>query len=284
MFCIIQEIAVKKQNKNGYAKELKSEYMQMFFSGEDMSHYYYTYSNEKFERFIKKAYRISIHKSYRENGKVKKRQFLLCVVNYYDLATDFFTVHDYCGSKIEQAALELSEGTDKDTEEIIEKIYELVKNKIKPLQQHIQEEFAATEEYKMHRRHEEILKLYRQSKAEFARKYRVKESEYDRCYDVFGNLKNKEHLEKIKADYKFRKEYEKKSRSYQEKFFNNYSYGSSKTESNSSVSLLHNKEEKSILKSFYRELSKKYHPDANPDKDTSKEMQLLNQLKQEWNL
>ena len=46
MFCIIQEIAVKKQDKNGYSKELISKYMKMSFDNEDMSHYYYTYSKE----------------------------------------------------------------------------------------------------------------------------------------------------------------------------------------------------------------------------------------------
>ena len=37
-----------------------------------------------------------------------------------------------------------------------------------------------------------------------------------------------------------------------------------------------------MLKKFYRTLSKAYHPDRNPGKDTSEEMKLLNQLKNEW--
>ena len=41
----------------------------------------------------------------------------------------------------------------------------------------------------------------------------------------------------------------------------------------------YSEEEKDMLKQFYRVLSKKYHPDANPNTDTSKQMQLLNQLK-----
>lgn len=281
MFCIIQEIAVKKQDKNGYAKELKSEYIKMSFDNEDMSHYYYTYSKEKFERPIKKAYRISIHKSYRENGKVKKHQFVLCTVNYYDLATDFFSIYDYCNGKIEQAALKLSKK--ENTEEIIKKIYQLVNDKIEPLQKSIKKEFHATEEYITHKQHEVILTRYRKEKEAFTKKYG--KDEYDKCYDVFGKLKDPERLKKIKEDYKFRKEYEKRSRSYQEEFFRNYydrgngGYDRGK-KSNHSISL----EEKNMLKSFYRELSKKYHPDANKDRDTSKEMQLLNKLKEEWGL
>ena len=65
MYCVIQEIQKKKKNKDGYPKELKSEYMQMSINGQDESHYWHHYSEERFERDIKKAYRITIHESYR---------------------------------------------------------------------------------------------------------------------------------------------------------------------------------------------------------------------------
>ena len=37
-----------------------------------------------------------------------------------------------------------------------------------------------------------------------------------------------------------------------------------------------------MLKEFYRKLSKLYHPDLNPDKDTTAQMQVLNKLKEHW--
>lgn len=43
-------------------------------------------------------------------------------------------------------------------------------------------------------------------------------------------------------------------------------------------------DDKEMLKQFYSTLSKKFHPDVNPGEDTSKQMQLLNQLKKEWGL
>lgn len=41
-------------------------------------------------------------------------------------------------------------------------------------------------------------------------------------------------------------------------------------------------ENKDIYKEFYRALSRQFHPDLNRDKDTTKQMQILNELKQTW--
>ena len=115
-------------------------------------------------------------------------------------------------------------------------------------------------------------------------------SEYDKIYDVFGILRNPEYLKKIKADYKARKEKErqarKERRSYYENFHGNYRDHSSGGGSSYGISLHHNytNEEQMLLKQFYRELSKKFHPDSNPDRDTSEHMKMLNRLKGEWGL
>lgn len=275
---MIQEIETRKSNKHGYPKEIISYYLQWTMNGKDMSHYAYRYSEERFERPIKKAYRISIHHSYRENGKVKKKQFVLCTVNYYDLATDDFYYYDWMNTKICMVAEELGESVDY--------IYELVEKKIEPLMEQIQEEFSKTEEFITHQKHEKITTIYAARKIEFCEKYGIDRDEYDKCYDVFGELKNPEYLEKIKREYQQRKEYEEKSRSYYEKYYNNYA-GSSTNNRSSYHDLFSNNyadNDKEILKQFYRVLSKKFHPDANPDSDTSEQMKLLNQLKTDWGL
>lgn len=81
--------------------------MELHIAGKDESQYYYCYGEEKFQREIRKVYRISIHHSYRENGKVKKKQFVLCTVNYYDLAEGWFCLYDY-EDKIEEISKKLS--------------------------------------------------------------------------------------------------------------------------------------------------------------------------------
>ena len=275
MYCVIQEVERKRKNQSGYSKELKSEYMQMSINGQDESHYWHHYSEERFERDIKKAYRITIHESYRENGKVKKKQFGICTVDYYDLATDWFCLYDWGNSKIETAAKEL------DCSE--EELYTLIEKKLEPIQEQIIEEFKQTEEYKTHEEHEKITTLHAARKVEFNAKYNLSGNEYDKCYDVFGVLQNPEYLKKIEKDYEARQRYEQESRRYYEKYYNNHNQDSSSSYGGS-ISNTYKEEDKAVLKQFYRELSKKFHPDANPDTDTSQQMQLLNQLKQEWGL
>ena len=166
-----------------------------------------------------------------------------------------------------------------------EQIYDIVESKLEPLIEKIQGEFQQTKEYKTHVEHDRITTLYAVNKTEFTEKYQCSNSKYDEIYDVFGNLMNKEKLEEVKAEFEARKEYEEKSRSYQEQFYSNYNNdftGSGGSSYSNNISSNHNTEDKDTLKQFYRVLSKKFHPDSNPDTDTSKQMQLLNRLKNEW--
>lgn len=277
MFCVVQEVNVKKPDKGGYSKELKSAWMPIVFNGENIGYYYHYYGDERFERPVKKAYRISIHHSFRENGRVQKKQFVLCTVNYYDLATDSFSIYDWCDGKIALAAEGLSVGADE--------IYELVERKLELLIDKIQQEFHETEEFKTHEEHEKITTIYAAKKAEFNQKYGLSGDEYDRIYDVFGTLHNPERLERIKADYEFRKKYERKSReqsrSYYESFYSNYGGYSGGSYCGTAASN-YNEADKAMLKKFYRTLSKAFHPDSNQGVDTAEEMKLLNRLKSDW--
>jgi hypothetical protein len=280
MYCVIQELEVKKPNKHGHPKELISEYMQMSVYEQDCSHYWHHFSLERFERPIKKAYKISIHISHREGGKVKKKQYPLCTVNYYDFVDKWFNTYDYCDRKITAIAGEV--GVE------VGIIYDMVEAKLEPLIRAILSEYHETEEYKTNAEHERITTLYAANKVEFNQKYDYdsKSHKYDEIYDVYGNLMNPGKLEAIKAEYKVRQEYEEKSRSYQEQYYNNHKnyYSGSGSSYSDVVHSNHNSEDKDTLKQFYRVLSKKFHPDSNPDADTSKQMRLLNQLKGQWGI
>lgn len=276
MFCVIQEINTKKPDKNGYPKEIISEVTESSFLGRYFWHYY---SSERFERPIKKAYRISIHESYRENGRVKKHQYPICTVNYYDLATDSFTLYDWGDSKIRAAAEAL-----KVSEDII---YDLIEKKLQPIWDRVIAEFQQTEEYQVHQEHDRITTVYAAAKVKFNQMYGTSGGEYDQCYDVFGILQNPQRLKEIQEAAKAAREYEyrsqQESRSYYEKYYSNYGSSQGSSYSNSNCSN-YSEEDKVLLKKFYRTLSKAFHPDSNPDKDTSTEMKMLNKMKQEWGI
>lgn len=276
MYCVIQEIETRRLQKNGYPKQIKTYFTE---SNVIPSYYGYCYSTERFERPIKKAYRISIHESYREAGKIRKKQFAICTVNYYSMAEDSFSLYDWGDSRINIAAESLCCSS--------ESLYDLIEKKLNPLKERIQAEFAQTEEFKTHEEHERVTTLYAARKAEFNERFGIVGSnEYDQCYDVYGALQNPQRFKEIEAEYIDRKYYEQKSqersRRYYENSYNNYTGSNSK--SFGSANVQHNEGNKAMLKQFYRTLSKTYHPDSNPGKDTSEEMKLLNQLKTDWGL
>ena len=71
MFCVIQEVEVKTVPA-GEPKGFVVDETKITWDGEGYTKYSYHYASERFERPIRKSYRISVHESYRENGKVKK--------------------------------------------------------------------------------------------------------------------------------------------------------------------------------------------------------------------
>lgn len=274
MFVVVQEIQLKKPNTCGAYKVFKVDPLTISFNGVTKTRYYYNSDCEagQFERPHREAYKISVHQNYRENGKVKTKQCVLGTIGYYDLASGW-GLYDYVSSGLDRAS-EMFSDTDN--------LYDLAEAKIKPIQEKIKREYHKTEEYKTVRERERIQKVYQKAKEAFAKRYSVDVDEYDYCFDVFGHVMNQEYLDQIKqraAAYS----------SYYENVYDNYTSGDAYSGSaygnySIPVSSNHTDEEKQYLKQFYKVLSLKFHPDRNPDRDTTKEMQLLNRLKEEWGL
>jgi hypothetical protein len=273
MYCVIQEIEIKKVPV-GEPKEIEVYDSNWTMNGEAYTSYGYRYSKEHYERQVRKAYRISIHKSFREGSRVRKKQTVICTIGYYSIIDWGSWIGDYVkGSRWSDKI----KAVGSPEEELVKMIYE----KFQPVVDQVEAEFHQTEEYKVIEEHRRILKEHKQRLDEFIKKYEATESDYKCCYDVFGNLRNPNCLKKIEENYKQRQEYEwrsqEQSRRYYENSYSNYSGNSS-----GSTGGQQNDENKTILKQFYRTLSKSYHPDSNPGKDTSEEMKLLNQLKTDW--
>ena len=97
-------------------------------AGREVKFYSYRFTGERFERPIKKAYKISIHKSYRENGKVKKKQWSICTMDYYWIAIYGARIYDCCNIESKAKAIGI---TEEDLCDIIYKKLEQLEYKIK---------------------------------------------------------------------------------------------------------------------------------------------------------
>ena len=70
MYCVIQELERKKPDKHGGHKELITDSFKFTIGSAAKTKYTWRYSEERFERPIKKAFKISIHASRRVKGVV----------------------------------------------------------------------------------------------------------------------------------------------------------------------------------------------------------------------
>ena len=270
MYCVIQEVELKKQNVYGSYKELEVYTTEHIINNIKTTRYRYCYGGEKFERPIRKAYKVSIHKSYREDGKVKKKQWVIGTMEYYNIATNCYWIGDYVtSSKLEKLLneMEISE----------EELWELIDKKLDPLIERIQREYQETEEYITDKKHSDIIEKYNNDKAEFEEMYG--QYSYDKCYDVFGELRNPDLLEQIKKQYE---EYKERERSYYENYKSNYNSYNSYSSYHNNKNSTYNEEDKDKYKKIYKTLAKAYHPDIA--KDDGEMMKLVNQLKNEWGI
>lgn len=269
MYCVIQEIELKKENLYGEYKELKAYESRFTIYNEERVKYGYEYTGGRFERPIKKAYKISIHHSYRENGKVKKKQWVICTMEHYAIAQGTTYIGEYFTSSTWEEKLKALGLSD-------DELCDLVYKKLDPLIEHIQSEFQKTEEYKAYQEHRAAIDKYLKDKKAFESVYGA--DTYDYCYDVFGQVRSEKKLKEIKEEYKQQREYQ---RSYYENSKSNYSdYDfSSYFKSNTST---YKEEEKEYLKAIYKAAAMKLHPDIK--KDNGEGMKFLNKLKDEWGL
>lgn len=269
MYCVIQQVIRKKPDPYGEHREIIPYPLDMSINGvPQVTIWRWKWSEERFDRPHLEAYKITIHHSYRENGVVRKHQYPIRTMSYYDIVE--YSLYDCADSSIQATA-------DKLGMEAAE-LYEIIEAKLEPLRERLEADFHQSAEYIAHQEHRRVLDAHNKARSAFSERYGVDWDEYDRCYDVFGALRNKEYLAKIKADHKARKQSESRYRESWRSTYEQYSGDSYSVPSRSTYT----EEETAILKQFYRSLSKTYHPDLNPGRDTTKEMQLLNKLKEAW--
>lgn len=273
MQCVIKEIPVEEQNYNGEPKEILVESFGWYDNGEEGRTYTYKMSSDRYDRPIKKAYKICIEDQSFQNDQNKGKretptEILVATMNYYDFID--FNISDCIGdSKIQMVATKLGVNS--------EELWSIMFGQLESIKNKVRTEFEQTEEFKAIKEHKEIIQKYKESKQEFGRMYGIDIKNYDRCYDVFGHLKDQEYLNKVISNSEARKDYDYDSKNFRKK---TYRYFQDKIYNQG----IYNEEDRAVLEKFYKVLAKKFHPDANPDVDTSEEMKLINKLKKDWGI
>ena len=294
MFFVIQELTTKRSIA-GTPKEIITT--TKIINNQIVNSY--TYSDDKFVRPIKKAYRITLHDNHRVNGAFKKNQYVICTLNYYDIAEsciddyrDIFD-DDILWYKILDKITTILESIPlperyNDIEEFKDDIFDKFASKVGSLFDEIISEFKQTKEFEMFKSHFLTLQKYTKAKEKFNEEnFLIKSDDinYDICYDIYGNLKNSDHLNYIQST--------KNARFIDFAERNNFSYCDSKTNNHEETNdgyqknkhhITKNNSEKDILKKFYYTLAKTYHPDSNSNDDATAYFQLLNTLKSEWGI
>lgn len=173
MFCVIQEVQLKKPNQHGEYRELES-YQEGWTMEGKPAKWSWQYTGGRFERPHLEAYKISIHESYRDQGRVKKRQYSIATISYYDIVE--YSLYDCAAIRIE--ALSKLVSLDE------RKLYDLIESKLTPLRERLEAEFHQSEEYRTHQEHRRIIEASREARSAFCKQYEVDGGEYDRCYAV----------------------------------------------------------------------------------------------------
>ena len=93
MFCVIQELQLKKHNDLSAYKRL--EVMTNTFRMNKHPQYGYCDAGDRFYRPIRTTYKISVHENKRINGVVTKKQFVVTTADYYTIAEGWFALGDY---------------------------------------------------------------------------------------------------------------------------------------------------------------------------------------------
>lgn len=278
MFCVIQTLQRKKSGVCGDYREYEVSSMTIQFpDGTSKTHYSYypNYEAGKFERPHTESYKISIHESRREGGKVVKKQCSIATIGYYAFA-DGWALYDYIDRGITKAAEVF--GADYET------LYAMVERKVQPLVDKIQKEFRKSEEYKARRQREKVEQAHRKAKKKFGERYGIDPDEYDYCYNIFGELMDETYLNQIIRQYERRQEARRSYWSYSGSTYGGGGYSGGSGSYSVPPSSTYTGQERDMLKQFYRALTKKYHPDLNPGTDTTAQMQLLNKLKESWGI
>jgi hypothetical protein len=270
LYCIIQKITNKLPSSDVWHKELLMNSTKVVINGVTRIKYLYEFRNARFDRPIRDTYKISIHESYRDKGKVKKKQWYICTIGYYDM---LYKAVDHYALALDEKLTQMG---------ISEKtLWDMINSKLKPILDNVIKEFKATEEYKTIEEQKKVINMHIKNKKTFEDKHG--QDTYDYCYDVLGVLRNEMYLKELQYTYDTKQKEKGSNYGSESKNSKNYDYSSYSDVKKEIKKGNYTEKDKVFLKKIYKALAMSFHPDRY-NGDEGETMKFINRLKEDWDI
>ncbi len=194
----------------------------------------YTFKGEEVKRDLKEKWRIVLYDSFKENGKIKRKQWYVCTITYWDIVDDYF-VKSYNGKLLSHAWKRLNELFPDAGEDEKNHLKKIVLSRIEPLRKKVILDYQKSDEY-----------YYRLIQNMVEQKH--KESQAKKNKKTENNHKSSYNENEKKSERKNNKKSENKKKHIRIK--KNVYQGNEKE-----VAL-------EIIRAGYKKMAAKYHPDT----------------------
>ena len=221
----------------------------------------------------KEAWRIVLKHSFRENGKVKQQQIYVGTLSWYELAS--------CDNPSNYISEEQVDKIVNDSGARWDTLAALIDNKLAVIVPQIKEEYHETEEYKVDKQNNEIIRKYVDAMMKFKSDYPYLDdwrTWFMQIYDIFLECKRPDILLKAQIVNESTRNAAGRGTNYTS---SGCSYSNNSQCSNQTASSTYNDGERKVLKQLYRLGAQKFHPDMG---GSTEDMQILNNLKDKWKI
>ena len=151
-----------------------------------------------------------------------------------------------------------------------DELWKIIYHKLDPIIEKVTEEFEKTEEYQAIQEQKRIIDKYQRAKEKFESKYGYDTYKY--CYDVFGNLRIKEYLKKLKFSYESQQQYKSRYQEHGHSNFNWNNFSSYQGISQSNYTSEEKELAQEIISLGHKQLAKRLHPDVGGTKESFQQL------------
>ncbi len=144
MRCSLTRLKIKRRTKKypGPSGVYKGSKWEPKYPGSSE----YTFRGEEVKRDLKEKWRIVLYDSFKENGKIKRKQWYVCTITYWDIVDDYF-VKSHKGKLMNHAWKRLDGLFPDAGEDEKNAIKKIILSRIEPLRKKVLVDYQKSDEY-----------------------------------------------------------------------------------------------------------------------------------------